>query len=73
LKNVKGYTKLTTDQQQLLEHVYDRHTWAMGTEMRIRYTVDQIKEVKWDKVDRTVNIYFKNGDWWHYAMDGTWY
>jgi hypothetical protein len=73
MDKVKGYSNLTEAQQQLLEHVYDRHTWAMGTEIRIKYTVDQIKEVKWDKVDQTVNIYFKNGDWWHYNSKGEWY
>jgi hypothetical protein len=70
---VKGYVNLTADQQQLLERVYARHMAAMGTEMRSRYPVDQIKEVKWDKVDRTVNIYFQNGDWWHYNKQGNWY
>ena len=73
MANVKGYDSLTETQKAQLEAVYKRHMAAMGTEARQSYAVDKIKEVKWDARSRTVNIYFVNGDWWHYKADGTWY
>lgn len=70
---IKGYAKLTLTLRRILETTYKRHMAAMGTEARKKYTIDKIKEVKWDGQASTVNIYFKNGSWWHYTFEGTWY
>jgi hypothetical protein len=72
-RTVKGVKGLTDDQRGLFEKVYIRHILAFGTEARKTYLAENLKEVKWDKKERCLKVYFKNGDWWHYTTGGTWY
>lgn len=64
---------LTAEQRELFKRVYDRHMSTMGTEERRKYVVDEIKEIKWDGKENCLKVYFKNGDWWHYGKDETWW
>lgn len=70
---IKGHNKLTDEQKQIFERVYTNHLATMGNEMRKNYSIENIREVKWDKINNTVNTYFKNGSWWHYDINGHWY
>ncbi|MDQ0876788.1 D-alanyl-D-alanine dipeptidase [Paenibacillus sp. V4I3] len=67
----KGYRNLTELQQNLFKRAYTMHSNAMGTEKQ--HKLDQLKEIKWDMKERCLKVYFKNGDWWHYCLDGTWF
>ncbi|WP_168121915.1 hypothetical protein [Paenibacillus sp. HB172176] len=72
-QSVQGYPSLSTYQQSLLKSIHARHMRAFGTEKRKLYTVDQIRKVIGDEEADCLKIYFKNGDWWHYLQDGTWF
>lgn len=71
MASVRGYEALTNIQRQILENTYKCHMAAMGSEARQQYTVNKIRKVLPGR--RSVNIYFDNGDWWHYTGSGTWY
>lgn len=43
----------------------------MGLEERKNYTLSDI--VKVERHNRCLKVYYKNGDWWHYSMEGKWY
>ena len=47
----------------------------MGTEKRKNYTAEQIEKVIWNDEEQCLNVYYKNGNWWHYSNqnDGVWY
>lgn len=68
---MKGYEKLTEQQQALFNRVHSSHLKAMGTDKRKEYE-GNVKAVKWDKKERCLKVYFTNGDWWHYFTNGTW-
>jgi hypothetical protein len=69
----KGVSGLTDPQRGLFEKTYIKHLLAFGTEARKSYLAENLKEIRWDRKERCLKVYFKNGDWWHYATDGTWY
>jgi hypothetical protein len=71
-EQILGFDQLTIDQQELFQRVHQKHLQALGTEARKFYTIDQIREVRWDHEDETVNVYFED-DWWHYTDDEKWY
>lgn len=71
---VNGFSKLTEQQQQLFERVFKRHLAALGTEMQKKYTSENLKEIKWDRKDKCLKVYWKsNTDWFRYATNGSWY
>lgn len=72
-QSIPGYADLAPDQAELFDKIYNRHYHAWGTEKRKEFTPDQIKNVKWDAKEKCIKVYYKNGDWWHYDRDGTWY
>lgn len=73
MDKIKGYAVLTEEQKQLFDRVYSRHMAAMGTEKRKNYSVEHLKEIKWDAAERCLKVYYKNDDWWHYDTKGDWY
>ncbi|OIJ22036.1 hypothetical protein BKP45_04990 [Anaerobacillus alkalidiazotrophicus] len=71
---VKGFSKLTEQQQQLFVRVYKRHLAAWGTEMRKKYELKQLKEIKWSKKENCLHVFWKGDtDWFHYDTRGCWY
>lgn len=72
VSHVDGYFSLTEEQRNLFLTVYKKHLSGMGTVMRQNFMPQQIKEVKYDDTEKTVNVYFES-DWFHYASDNTWY
>ncbi|WNF36454.1 hypothetical protein RJD24_18830 [Bacillaceae bacterium IKA-2] len=71
---IKGFSKLTEQQQQLFVRVYKSHLAAMGTEMRKKYEPKQLKEIKWISKERCLHVFWKGKtDWFHYDTRGCWY
>jgi hypothetical protein len=73
MRKLEVAAHLTDSQYKLLLHVYAQHNSSMGLEKRKGYMLSDVVKVEWDQAEQTVNVYYKNGDWWHYAKDGTWY
>ncbi|OIJ07642.1 hypothetical protein BKP35_18330 [Anaerobacillus arseniciselenatis] len=71
---VKGFSKLTDQQQQLFVKVYKSHLAAMGTEKRKKYEPSNLKEIKYSVRERCLHVFWKgNTDWFHYDSRGCWY
>lgn len=70
---VKGYKFLDDKQKFLFRDIYYKHYDVMGSLMKSNHTIKDLKEVIWDGREKALKVYFKNGNWWHYSVDGTWY
>lgn len=64
---------LTEDQKALFKQIHDKHLACMGTDKRKNYVVSELKNVVWDEEEDCFKVYYKNGDWWHYTLNGEWY
>ncbi|MEN2466714.1 hypothetical protein [Ornithinibacillus sp. JPR2-1] len=64
---------LTDEEYQILLDVYSKHNRSMGLEKRKDYTLSHIVKVERNREEKCLEVYYVNGDWWHYAADGTWY
>lgn len=62
---------LSDEEYKMFLEVYANHNSSMGLEVRKNYNLSDI--VKVVKGNRCLKVYYENGDWWHYTMDGTWY
>lgn len=72
MKKFPATKHLTDGEYSLLMNVYASHNRAMGLEKRKDYTLSDIVKVKRNTKERCLEVYYKNGDWWHYFPDGTW-
>lgn len=74
MENIKGYAKLTEIQKELFERTYETHLVMMGEGMRKKYGREKLKEIKWDKEENCLKVYWKGDtNWFHYTTNGTWY
>lgn len=64
---VKGFKKLTPEQQQLFIETYKLHNSIQGSDYKNGYIPIS---VKWDK--NHLKVVFKNEEWLHYYSNGTW-
>lgn len=65
---VRGFSKLTAEQQQLLIRTNARHKAGVGTDYKEGWTPISVKPL-----GHNLKVTFKNGEWLHYASNGTWY
>lgn len=71
---VKGFSKLTEQEQKLFIRVYKSHLAAMGTEMRKKYLPENLKSIKWVPKENCLHVYWKGKTcWFHYDTRGCWY
>jgi hypothetical protein len=57
----------------LLLKVHAKHIRGMGKEARENYSLENIVKIKRNIKENCLNVYYSNGDWFHYAANGTWY
>lgn len=72
----KGKDAVITDRMhdEIFIPTYTRFLAAQGREVATeKYAASQIIKVWWDFEDKTVNVKFKNGDWFHFTRNGEWY
>jgi hypothetical protein len=67
-KNIKGIEKLTEVQTNHMLKVNEFHKRCVGSEYK-----DGIDIVKCWLENETVCVRLKNGEWYHYSTNGTWY
>ncbi|MCT8138605.1 hypothetical protein H1D32_13160 [Anaerobacillus sp. CMMVII] len=58
--NVKGFSKLTVEQQKLFRRVYNSHLKMMGTEFRKKYLPEQLKKLS-GSLTKTVFMFSGKG------------
>ncbi|WP_312474154.1 hypothetical protein [Neobacillus sp.] len=73
MKKLPVAKHLTNQEYQLLLKVYADHNRSMGLEKRAKYTLSNIVKVERNQEEKCLNVYYGNGDWWHYVSNGTWY
>ncbi|MEC1786054.1 hypothetical protein [Schinkia azotoformans] len=65
---------LSDREYNLLLTVYANHNRSMGLEKRKDYTLSDIVKVKRNVKEKCLEVYYRDGNWWHYsAVDGSWY
>ena len=66
---IKGINKLTEEQMDLMERVNKLHTDCVGNDYKAGMKIIQV----WLDENNTVCVRLKNGEWYHYTKNGTWY
>lgn len=66
---IKGIEKLTEEQRKLMLKVNELHTKIVGTDYKPGMEIIET----WTDENNTVCVRLKNGDWYHYTKNGTWY
>jgi len=64
---------LTTAERKLFFSVYANHNRSMGLEKRANYTLADVLKIESYPEEKCLHVHYKNGDWWHYSIDGNWY
>lgn len=63
---------LSDGEYKLLLSVYANHNRSMGLEERKKYTLSDMVKVKRNLKEKCLEVYFNNGEWFHYFPNGTW-
>lgn len=69
---INGYSKLTEEQKNLFNRVHKAHMKMFGLEMQRKYAIENIKEIKWNKKENCIEVYYVD-NWCHYDQRGHWY
>ena len=64
---IKGLSKLTTEQQKHMEEVHKRHVACNGTNRQMSMAITET----WIE-NQVVCVRLQNGEWYHYYSNGTW-
>ena len=73
MKKLPVAKHLSDEEYTLLLETYSRHNSAFGLEKRKDYTLSDIVKVERDTSENCLNVHYRNGDWWHYLPNRTWY
>ncbi len=66
---IKGIEKLTNEEIEHMERINKLHTDCVGND----YKADMKIVEAWIDERNNVCVRLKNGEWYHYTKDGTWY
>lgn len=72
-KKIPVAAHLNDYEYKLLLKVYSKHNCSMDLKKREKYSLSNIVKVERNTEENCLNVHYKNGDWWHYCTDGTWY
>lgn len=72
-KKLPVASHLSDPHYALFLQVYANHNSAWGLEKRKEYTLSNVTKVLWNTEENCLEVYYDNGNWWHYLPDGTWY
>ncbi len=61
---------MTDKQKAIFEAVQQKHLASMGETERSKYVLERAER---DEEEQVFKVYYTNGDWWHYTLEGTWY
>lgn len=68
MDKVKGFNKLTKEQQELLINTNKRHKAVAGIDYKDGWTPTSVKPL-----GKNLKVTFENGEWLHYTPQETWY
>lgn len=72
-KKLAAAKHLNDTEYRLLLETHARHNSTMGLETQKNYTLSDIVKVERNKEEKCLNVHYRNGDWWHYMPDRTWW
>ncbi|CAI8941529.1 hypothetical protein [Bacillus sp. IT-13CA1] len=72
MKKIPVAEHLTDEEYSLLLDVYANHNKSMKLDDRKGHTLSDIVKVARDPSEKSLIVYYKNGDSWRYSKDGTW-
>lgn len=61
---------MTDERRAIFEAVHRKHLASMGEAERAKHDLER---VEWDEEEGVFKVYYTNGNWWHYTLEGTWY
>ncbi|MDQ0297738.1 hypothetical protein J2S78_000146 [Salibacterium salarium] len=64
---------LKDKEYQILLTAYQKHNASMGFEKRQKYDFSNIVKVESHPEQNCLHVHYKDGEWWHYTPQGTWY
>ena len=71
---VKGFNKLTLEQQQLFIEIYKVHNSVHGLEYKQDWVPVSVKWIVENPIKYSyLKVVFRNGDWLHYTKKHEWY
>jgi hypothetical protein len=62
--------ELAKDQRKIFEAILEKHLASMGEAERAKHDLER---VEWDEEEQVFKVYYTNGKWWNYTLEGTWY
>lgn len=72
-EKLKVAKHLNNEEYRILLETYANHNSSMGLEKRKNYTLSHVVKVERNTEENCLNVYYENGDWWHYTSNGAWY
>lgn len=73
MKKILAAKHLSDEEYQLLLQVYANHNRSMGMKERVKYNLSDVVKVKRNLKEKCIEVYYSNGEWWHYSVNGTWH
>jgi len=71
---VKGFNKLTQEQQELFKSVYKLHNSCQGNDYKEKWIPILVIWVKENSAKYSyLKVVFKNGEWLHYTQRKDWH
>lgn len=64
---------LNDQEYKILLETYADHNSSMSLSKRKNYTLSHIVKVERNINENCLNVYYENGDWWHYTPNKQWY
>ncbi len=68
---VKGFNNLTQEQQELFKSTYRVHNSVHGIDYKEEWIPVSVKWI--EGKPSYLKVVFRNRDWLHYTLNGTWY
>lgn len=70
MKILKRQKPLTNDEMELLINLHANHMKRLGNTEQILHSFDNIKSVYRDIKNKSFNVTFNHGEWYHYCING---
>ncbi|HZG73968.1 MAG TPA: hypothetical protein VEY51_20735, partial [Chondromyces sp.] len=72
LKKIPAANHLTDEEYHLLLKVYADHNSSMKFDDRKEHTLSHVVKVVRSPHEKSLIVYYKNGNSWRYSKEGTW-
>lgn len=71
-KKIPVANHLSDNEYKLFLQVYAEHNRSIGLKERANYNLSEVVRVERNIKDKCLNVFFRNGEWFKYYVNGTW-